>query len=258
MGALGARGRVVSPEEPGGLEVAVRTDAFWVRTHSDAVAPARSGRMEAPTGDASRVRLFLEGSRTIEVGDTGTTFTPSVEVGMRHDGGDAETGTGVVAGVGARLAAQGVAVDVAVRSLVAHDERDHEGWGVSGSIRVDPGASGRGLSLSIAPQWGTTGYGAERLWSFHHPAGGGGRWSFESETRLAAELGYGLRAPAGRGVLTPYMGAAWIDGGVQSYRLGARWHVTPRAALGLEGTRREAGREGGSENVLALRARLRW
>ena len=70
---------------------------------------------------------FLEGSRTIEVGDTGTTFTPSAEVGMRHDGGDAETGTGVVAGVGARLATPGVAVDVAVRSLVAHDGRDHEG-----------------------------------------------------------------------------------------------------------------------------------
>ena len=184
MGALGARWPVVSPEEPGELEVAVRTDAFWVRTQSDAVAPANSGRMEASTGEASRVRLLLEGSRTIEVGDTGTTFTPSAEVGMRHDGGDAETGTGVVAGVGARLATPGVAVDVAVRSLVAHDERDHEGWGVSGSIRVDLGASGRGLSLSIAPQWGTYGYGAERLWSLHHPAGDGGRRSSASEPHL--------------------------------------------------------------------------
>ena len=129
---------------------------------------------------------------------------------------------------------------------------------MSGSIRIDPGASGRGLSLSIAPQWGTYGYGAERLWSLHHPAGDGGRRSFESKTRLATELGYGLPAPAGRGVLTPQMGAAWSDDGAPSYRLGARWNITPRATLGLEGTHREIGGEGGSENALALRARLRW
>ena len=258
MGALGARGTVVSPEEPGGLEVAVRTDAFRVRTRSDAVASARSRLAEASAGDASRVRLLLEGSRTIEVGDSGTTFTPSAEVGMRHDGGDGETGAGIVAGVGARLSTPGVAVDVAVRSLVAHDERDHEGWGVSGSIRVDPGAAGRGLSLSIAPRWGASGYGAERLWSLHHPAGVGDRRSLESEPRLAAELGYGLPAPAGRGVLTPYMGAAWFDDGAPRYRLGAHWNITPRATVELEGTHRETGGEGGSENVLALRARLRW
>ena len=258
MGALGARGRVVSPEDPGDLEVAVRTDAFWVRTQSDAVASANSGRLEASTGDASRVRLLLEGSRTIELGDSGTTFTPSAEVGIRHDGGDAETGTGVVAGIGARLAAQGVAVDVAVRSLVAHDERDYEGWGVSGSIRIDPGPSGRGLSLGVAPQWGTTGYGAERLWSLHHPARNRSRRGAGSERRLTAELGYGLQAPAGCGVVTPYMGAAWTDDGAQSYRLGARWNVTPRATLEIEGTHRDAGGEGGPVDAIALRTRWRW
>ena len=240
MGALGARGRVVSPEDPGDLEVAVRTDAFWVRTQSDAVASANSRRLEASTGDASRVRLLLEGSRTAELGDSGATFTPSAEVGLRHDGGDAETGTGVVGGVGARLAAPGVAVEVAVSSLIAHDEREHEGWGVSGSIRIDPGATGRGLSLSVAPRWGASVAGVERLWSRDGAVGLADGRESGSGDGLAAELGYGLRAPAGRGVLTPYMGGEWSDGGVSSYRLGARWTIAPRTTLGLEGSRRVA------------------
>ena len=73
----------------------------------------------------------------------------------------------------------------------------------------------------------------------------------------AAELGYGLRAPAGRGVLTPYMGGEWSDGGVSRYRLGARWTIAPRATLGLEGSRRVVG-DGGTIDALALRAVVRW
>ena len=44
-------------------------------------------------------------------------------------------------------------MEVAVRSLLAHEERELKGWGASGWIRIDPGASGRGLSLSVAPAW---------------------------------------------------------------------------------------------------------
>ena len=38
-------------------------------------------------------------------------------------------------------------------------------WGAGGSVRLDPGASGRGLSLTIAPVWGTPSSGVDRLWS---------------------------------------------------------------------------------------------
>ena len=43
------------------------------------------------TADASRVRLVLEGGRAFER-DGGATLRPSLELGVRHDGGDAETG----------------------------------------------------------------------------------------------------------------------------------------------------------------------
>ena len=35
-------------------------------------------------------------------------------------------------------------------TLVGHG-RDYEEWGVSGQVRVDPGAAGRGLALSVGP-----------------------------------------------------------------------------------------------------------
>ena len=257
MGALGAKSRILSSERQG-LEVSLRTDAFWVRTESDAVESLRSGRLEASSGDATRVRLLLEGSRMFELGDSGLTFTPSAEVGVRHDGGDAETGTGMVAGASARFASPWVAMDIAVRSLVTHEDRGLEGWGASGSLRVRPGTGGRGLSLGIAPAWGVPGLGAEQIGSQLDPSRLPSDRAFEFERRLTAELGYGLAAPAGRGLLTPYTGATWADDRTPNYRLGVRWDLDPRTTLRLEGTRGESGTGDGSQSALSLRAAMRW
>ena len=48
-------------------------------------------------------------------------LTPSVEVGLRHDGGDAETGAGMDVGAGLIVSdtSTGLAVDVRVRMLAA-------------------------------------------------------------------------------------------------------------------------------------------
>ena len=95
MGAVGMRGEVLSPTESGGLTIAVKSDAFLVEMESDAVRGS-NGNLEAAEVDASRVRLVVETSRAFETG-TGI-LTPSAEVGVRYDGGDAETGTGVEVG----------------------------------------------------------------------------------------------------------------------------------------------------------------
>ena len=76
MAAIGARSVVLSAAESGGVVVAIRSDAFWVRTESEEVVSARSGRMAASSGDASRVRLALQGSRAVKLASGGT-FTPS-------------------------------------------------------------------------------------------------------------------------------------------------------------------------------------
>ena len=91
LAAAGGRGALMEADETGGMDLALKTDAFFVETESDAASNEGSTK-----ADASRLRLALEGSRAFEMG--GGVLTPGLEFGLRHDGGDAETGTGVEAG----------------------------------------------------------------------------------------------------------------------------------------------------------------
>ena len=68
----------------GGFALAFKADALWVATASAVV---------------TRARTALEASRGYALGG-GLSLSPSVEVGRRHDGGDAETGAGVDVGGG--------------------------------------------------------------------------------------------------------------------------------------------------------------
>ena len=100
LGAVGARGELLTPAESGGFGLALKGDALWVRTESDAVeASPDAGRLAAAQGDASRLRLSLEGSRPFALAGGGL-LTPILELGLRHDGGDAETGAGLDLGGG--------------------------------------------------------------------------------------------------------------------------------------------------------------
>ena len=256
MGALGVRGEVVSPKAPGGFAVNVKSDAFWVRMDSDAVA-SEDGNLHASQTDASRVRLVLEGSRAVEL-DEGT-LTPSLELGLRHDGGDAETGTGLEAGAGLRYAAGALTIGAQVRTLVAHEASGYEEWGVSGSVRLDPGASGRGLSLKLAPVFGAPSSGVEHLWSARDAAGLVGTEDFEAERRLEAELGYGIGLSGTRGLLIPYTALSWRQGGARTHhRTGARWQLARAAALGLEWTHEPGTGAKPPANALMLRTQVRW
>ena len=277
MGAVGARGTLIAPEETGGFELAIRTDAMLLRTISDATEG-----MAASQSDASRLRLILDGSRSFEAG--GGTLTPRLEVGLRHDGGDAETGTGVEVGAGLRYQANGIAVEGAVRGLLAHEDGDYREWGASGSVRIDPGASGRGLSLTLRPTWGNASSGTERLWGLRDASGLGASEAFEPERRLDAEMGYGLSVLGDRGVATPYAG--WSQAGErETLRLGQRlrlgrateWRLegelgedarTLRAGYGYrlgsgltfttEASRREPANDDAPEHALVLRTTMRW
>ena len=249
MVAVGARGEVLSPSEPGGLAVALKSDAFWAGTSSKAV-PGMAGS----EANVSRVRLTVEGARSFATGSGA--LTPSLELGVRHDGGEAETGTGLEAGAGLRYSSGGVSVEGAVRTLVAHQEAGYEEWGASGAIRIDPGPSGESLSLTLAPVWGAASGGTERLWSLADARGLAPQGDVEAERRLEAELGYGLGLERAPGVLTPYAGLGWSDDG-RVWRSGARWQVAPGTAVSLEGTREEA-HEGAAEHGLMLRGSLSW
>ena len=256
MGAIGARGEVLSPGEPGGLAIALKSDAFWVRTKSDAVSGS-DGNLAGAEADASRVRLAVEGSRSFETGSGA--LTPALEIGVRHDGGDAETGTGIEAGASLRYAGEGFSIEGSVRTLVAHEETGYEEWGASGAVRIDPGASGRGLSLSIVPSWGAASSTTDRLWSLSEPGSLGPGGDVEAGGRLETEVGYGFGLARGPGVLTPYVGLSLGDGDGRAWRAGARWAIAPQATLALEATRAETAHDAGSsEHGVMLRGQLRW
>ena len=243
LGAIGLHGRVLEANEEGGLTLNVRTDAMWVGAETE-----RTAGMVGTKADASRLRLIVEAQRGYDLG--GATITPTGEIGVRHDAGDAETGTGIELGAGLRYSSGRFAAEGRVRGLVAHEDDGYREWGASGSIRLEPGAGGQGLNLSVAPVWGDAASGAERLWSARDARDLDPERAFEADGRLEAEMGYGLHAPHGRGLVTPYA-ALTLAGERRTMRAGARWDIADGAALGVEGTH-----SGDDDRALNLRLRV--
>ena len=257
LAALGGRGALLQAGEDGGIDLALKADAFYVETESDPIS--NEGKTVA---DASRVRLALEGSRTFRI-EGGAVLTPGLELGLRHDGGDAETGTGVELGgrVAWADAGSGLSVEASIRTLIAHEDSDYGEWGASGMLRLAPDATGRGLSFSLAPTWGAPSSAVERLWSARDTGGLASGREFAPERRLQGELGYGLALPGGF-TGTPNVGFGLSDA-ARDWRIG--WRLTPAGTasgflLDLDATRREAAIDDGSkaEHGVMLRGALRW
>ena len=97
MAAAGTRGELLAGGG-GGFELAFKADALWVGTSIDGVDGA-AGRMAATAAAVTRFRTGLEGSRDYTLAGR-LSLKPSVEVGLRHDGGDAENGAGMDVGGG--------------------------------------------------------------------------------------------------------------------------------------------------------------
>ena len=240
--AVGVRGDLLTPAEAGGFALALKADAFRVRTESAAVAAPGTGHLAGAQAEASRVRAVLDGSRTFALA-AGRSLTPSVALGLRHDGGDAETGTGVEVGAGVGYADPARGLDVALRvyGLAAHADDGYGDWGVSGSLRLAPGAAGRGLTASLAPSYGTDPGGTERLWTLPDAGALAVDDGAPRSGRLDGEVGYGLPVPGGF-TGTPHVGFGVSDA-AREVRMG--WRLAPAASGGfaftLDATRRESG-----------------
>ena len=81
-----------------GFRLAFKADALWVGTRTDE-SNGPGGRLRRTSAAVNRLRTAVEGSQSMRVGER-MALTPSVEVGIRQDGGDAETGTGMDVGAG--------------------------------------------------------------------------------------------------------------------------------------------------------------
>ena len=190
----------------------------------------------AVTVDMRRLRLSTEASHE-HVFSSGGSLTPWGELGVRHDGGDGETGAGLEVGGGLRYQnpEAGWTTEGYGRWLAVHEGTIRE-WGFGALLRFAPGASGHGPSVSLMPTWGETRSGVQRLWErgatdLTVPSALG--------TRLDAQFGYGFAAFRERGVLAPFGAVSLAREEGRSYRLGVRLAVGHSATVSLEAERRE-------------------
>ena len=234
MAAFGARGALGGVENGlGTFELSLKSDLLAVRVEAD--ADADLPEVEA---DAQRVRLLLEGAGHREL-ESGGVLAPTLEAGLRYDEGDAETGLGAELGAGLRYAdgSGRLSAELSARALLAHEQSGYEEWGVGGSLRLEPDASGRGLSLHLESARGATGSGTEELWTRRDLSGLAPADDFEAAGRFRAEMGLGLNAPGGLGTLTPYVGYERTDR-ESAWHLGGRLKAGADLEIEIEGTMR--------------------
>ncbi len=240
----------------GGLGRLLKVGATTLRLKGDALLTEMevegSDEMAGLTVDARRVRMILEGSRTHTLAD-GAQLEPSLEVGVRHDGGDGETGFGAELGGGVRYSnpVMGLTLEGRARTLVGRDSYGE--WGVNGLIRLERG-NGRGLSFNLSPGYGKTGSGTQRLWQqgLHDKIDG----ERDYGARMDLRLGYGLPAFGGRGLLTPYSELTFGDS-ARNYRLGMEWELGALFELNLTGERHESS-DGAADHAIMLKGEVRF
>ena len=267
MAALGGRGVLAEAPSEGGPEVSVETDALAVGTRSEALG-SDAGNLAAASGNATRLRLGLEGTwRGLEV--AGGTLEPTLEFGVRHDGGDAETGFGLDAGAGFAWShpENGLRLQLSGRGLLTHESKGFREQGVAGSFAWQPHAErGRGPKLSVTQTLGgASSGGADALLGRRTLAGlaaSDGGDPLESRS-VDVRFGYGLAALGDRFTSTPELGFG-MSNGHREYSLGWRLGLAEsgRSAFefALEATRREAVNDDGAkpEHTAGLRATARW
>ena len=253
MAAGGTRGELVSSP---GLDLAFKADALWVGT-SIAGSSGPNGNLAAAHAGVTRMRTGIEGSRSYTLMER-LALKPVIEVGLRRDGGDAETGAGIDVGAGLVVtdAASGLAVDMRMRTLLVHQAEEFRERGVAVTVSYNPTSTPYGLNARIAPAWGASAMGsAETLWRGDAMRGFG----YQAGRRLEGEIGYGLAA--GRFVGTPRFGFSTATFG-RTYQLGYRITAAEagdvRFELGVDLQRSESAHLPGANHGGMGRTRVSW
>ena len=258
MAAAGARSALLGPPggEGSGLALALTSDALWARTSSQ-----MTHELSRSDSDVTRLRLGLEG-RWRNALEGGGHFTPKLEAGMRHDGGDAETGFGIELGGGLAWSAPGLGLnlDLSGRTLLAHGDDDLKARGFAASMAFDPSPqSERGPSLSLGQSVGGQAAGGLDALFAVDPLED--RTGNDAQSRWTAEAAWGFAAFGGRFTGSPHAGVG-LSTGTRDYTLG--WRLTPavganapEVSFGARATRRE--RDAASpEHIIGLEAAARW
>ena len=200
------------------------------------------GSLAASEADVTRLRLGLEGTwRGLG------TLVPTLEVGARHDGGDAETGFG--ADIGARLVwadpSLGMRAELAARGLLTHEDGSLSERGFAGSLAWDPSPdTDRGPMLTLRQAIGAEATGGmdallrpetARVLAAANDDGPGRR-------RLEARLGYGFALLGGSWTGVPEVGFGLTEASreyIHAWRLQEARETGLVFGLDVEGARNE-------------------
>ena len=230
MAAVGLRSDIIVPRKnstelgplsDSGLALALTADALWARTSSN-----RTQDMVASDSDVTRLRFGLEGSYQITLKQGGS-VTPRLEVGVRQDGGSAETGLGIelVGGLSWLDPTIGLSIDLSGRTLIVHssDDLKNQSFAVAFAWDPDP-ATQRGPSLKFSQQWGTIALGG--LDTPFGPDSIEDLGDSENTARWQADAAWGFPIFGGTFTGSPHVGVG-LASDTRDYSLG--WRLTPAA-----------------------------
>ena len=239
MGAVGMDGLLLDGGAEG-LSLTATTDLLSQKTTTEQV-----DGLAGSEGSTSRLRVGLEATRPFPL-PNGAALLPSLEVGMRQDDGDAETGFGLDIGAGIvwHDPQRGIRGEVQGHTLLTHADQEFRQQGLALSFAWEPNPSNRGPSLSLNHAIGAVAAGGMDallnpvvIQDVGAPAGNG--------QQFKAEVAYGFPAANDRLTLTPGVAVA-LSPSTSTY--GILWSLAPYARQGqmepweiaLEGERQES------------------
>ena len=226
---MGINGRLLATDQ-----TTLTLKGEWALARLDVDGDADA--MRAATADMQRLRVATEAEYKYLIPYVGL-LTPWGEVGLRHDGGDGETGASAEVGGGLRFRniEQGWNTELFGRWRAAQGDLPEE-QGIAARFRYDPYTLGVGPWVSLTQSWGETASGVQRVWqndpAYPVPQN-------ELAQRLDAEFGYGIRMFHGRGSLTPFGATSLAGDDGRRYRMGSRLTLGPSAQVSLEAERRD-------------------
>ena len=195
-----------------------------------------------------RGRVMLQGTYEQPFNDS-VYLIPTLEAGVRYDGGDAASGAGVELGGRFRYEDQsvGLTLEAHGRALVPLDDTSRE-WTAGGLVRISSDRDGFGPFLNVTPSFEPV----ESIASVPTAE------LISRQGRVDAELGYeGLEVSGVPGLLTPYGAVTLADGGTSTYRWGSRLTLTDDLALNLEAQHERAHIAAATEHSATVSANLR-
>ncbi|KKZ10942.1 MAG: hypothetical protein TE42_09100, partial [Candidatus Synechococcus spongiarum SP3] len=209
-----------------GLTVTGKTDVM-VADASHGRVTGDDGALASAQATVTRLRLGLEASQPLQL-ESGATLTPSLEAGLRHDRGEAETGFGLDLGGGITLSSPegGLEAELRGRGLLFHAAEGFRDRGFSASLAWQQKPdSHQGVALSLSQSAGASSSGGvDALLSAATLDGlvadANGNDDLDNQ-RLELKLSYGLPTFRDGFTLIPELGLGLYDSG-RDYQIGWR------------------------------------